>query len=255
MAINIQGKTSYSPAIITDGLVLCLDAASRKSYPGSGTVWRDLAGSNNGTLVNGPTFSNANGGSIVFDGVNNYVGVNNSVGNFETSNFTISFYFRTTEELTPRTFIAKSIGGSPTIGYGWLVNNSTSGGNELGFAVANVNGAWGTNGSYSIRTLGANIRNGIWQMATIVGNRTQTNVSIYINAIVQSLQSYVGAASFSSVGNITNNHILNIGSESDINTSPFPIRANISNILLYNRALTPQEVLQNYNATKGRYNL
>ena len=58
----------YSPRIVTNGLVLCLDAGSRKSYGGTGNVWRDLAGSNNGTLTNGPTFSNANAGSIVFDG-------------------------------------------------------------------------------------------------------------------------------------------------------------------------------------------
>ena len=71
---------NYSPKISTDGLVLCLDAANTKSYPGSGTVWSDLSrGGNNGTLTNGPTFNSGNGGSIVFDGVNDYVdcGVSN----------------------------------------------------------------------------------------------------------------------------------------------------------------------------------
>ena len=67
---------THSPRIITDGLVLCLDAANRQSYPGSGTVWTDLAGSNNGTLTNGPTFSSANGGSIVFDGVDDFIELN-----------------------------------------------------------------------------------------------------------------------------------------------------------------------------------
>ena len=63
----------HSPRVVTDGLVLCLDAASRESYPGSGTVWTDLAGSNNGTLTNGPTFNSANGGSIVFDWSNDHI--------------------------------------------------------------------------------------------------------------------------------------------------------------------------------------
>ena len=64
----------HSPKIITDGLVLALDAGNTKSYPGSGTVWTDLSGNNNtGTLTNGPTFNAANGGSIVFDGTNDYV--------------------------------------------------------------------------------------------------------------------------------------------------------------------------------------
>ena len=58
-----------NPDIVTDGLVLCLDAADKKSYPGSGTTWTDRSGNgNNSTLTNGPTFDSANGGSIVFDG-------------------------------------------------------------------------------------------------------------------------------------------------------------------------------------------
>jgi hypothetical protein len=73
---------NYSPKIITDGLVLYLDAANPKSYVSGSTTWGDLSrGGNNGTLVNGPTFSSANGGSIVFDGVNDYIncGTNSSL--------------------------------------------------------------------------------------------------------------------------------------------------------------------------------
>ena len=63
----------YGPKIVTSGLVLCLDAANKRSYPGTGTTWTDLSGnSNNGTLTNGPTFSAGNQGSIVFDGTNDY---------------------------------------------------------------------------------------------------------------------------------------------------------------------------------------
>ena len=61
------------PNTITDGLVLNLDAGNSKSYPGSGTTWFDKSGfGNNGTLINGPTFNTGNGGSIVFDGVDDY---------------------------------------------------------------------------------------------------------------------------------------------------------------------------------------
>ena len=66
---------NHSPSIVTDGLVLCLDAANQRSYPKSGTTWSDLAGSNNGTLTNGPTFDAGNGGSIVFDGSDDLVNV------------------------------------------------------------------------------------------------------------------------------------------------------------------------------------
>jgi hypothetical protein len=247
---------SGGPYIVRDSsLVLELDAADRNSYPGSGTTWTDLtANNNNGTLTNGPTFSSTNGGSIVFDGVDDYASINNTVGNFGTSDFTINFFFKTTEPTFPSTFIAKSIGDNPTSDYGWLVNNGSNGTN-LGFGIASVNGSWGANGSYSIQTSGANIRNGLWQMATVVGIRTQSNVSIYLNAVTQTLQSYVGAASFATVGNVSNARTLCIASESDVSISPYPIEANISIVQIYNRALSASEILQNYNAQKSRFNL
>ncbi len=85
-------STSYSPKIVTDGLVLALDAANPKSYPRSGTTWSDLSGNNNsGSLISGPTFNGANGGSIVFDGTDDYA----EIPNVATSkNCTISFWFR-----------------------------------------------------------------------------------------------------------------------------------------------------------------
>ena len=63
----------YNPHIVTDGLVLALDAGNTKSYPGSGTTWTDTVGGNTGTLTNGPTYSSGDGGSIVFDGSNDYI--------------------------------------------------------------------------------------------------------------------------------------------------------------------------------------
>ena len=66
---------NYNPKIVTDGLVLCYDAANDRSYPNTGTTWTDLAGSNNGTLTNGPTFDTTNGGSIVFDGTNDRISI------------------------------------------------------------------------------------------------------------------------------------------------------------------------------------
>lgn len=84
------------PKIITDGLVLCLDAAGTKSYPGNGTTWTDLSGNgNNGTLINGPTFSSDNGGSLVFDGSNEWVACSASLSKLNiTTQFTyeVTFY-------------------------------------------------------------------------------------------------------------------------------------------------------------------
>ena len=66
-------SANANPDIVTDNLVLCLDAGDRKSYPGTGTTWTDRSGNANGTLINGPTFNSANSGSIVFDGSNDSV--------------------------------------------------------------------------------------------------------------------------------------------------------------------------------------
>jgi hypothetical protein len=86
----------YGPRVVTDGLVLALDAADTNSYPGSGTTWNDLSGNGNtGTLTNGPTYSSDNGGSIVFDGTNDYVPLVNNLG--DPQQFTIEFWAYPTE--------------------------------------------------------------------------------------------------------------------------------------------------------------
>ena len=69
----------HSPKIVTSGLVLCLDAANKLSYPSTGTSWYDLTSTGYvGTLTNGPTFNGSNGGTIVFDGVDDYVSVSSA---------------------------------------------------------------------------------------------------------------------------------------------------------------------------------
>jgi hypothetical protein len=99
MAVN------YSPKIITDGLVLYLDAANTRSYPGSGTVWSDLSrGGNNGTLRNGPTFNSGNGGSIVFDGVNDYASFPNNT-NLDNQKITMENWVYPTITLSQQGFI------------------------------------------------------------------------------------------------------------------------------------------------------
>ena len=72
-------SNNYGPKIVTDGLVLCLDAADQNSYPGSGNTWYDLSGNgNNGTLVNGVGYNSGNLGSLVFGGVDDYVNCENT---------------------------------------------------------------------------------------------------------------------------------------------------------------------------------
>jgi hypothetical protein len=69
---------SRGPKIVTNGLVLALDAADRNSYVSGSTTWNDLSGYNyNGTLTNSPTFSNTNGGIISFNGTSQYIDCGN----------------------------------------------------------------------------------------------------------------------------------------------------------------------------------
>jgi hypothetical protein len=243
--------TNYNPRTITDGLVLCLDAANRKSYPGSGTTWTDLSGrGNNGTLVNGVGYNSANFGSLSFDGSNDYVNMGNSqAGNFGTSNFSINAFFKFTSTGNNSGIFCKSIGDNPTTSYGWLLN--IPGGTELGFAMATTNGGWGSSGSYSCKSTGSSINDGNWRMVTIVGDRTQTNISMYINGTLQTLQEYAGGLNlFNTVGNVTNTYNLVLGNESD---ASHPFNGNIAQASIYNRALTAVEISQNYNALKSRY--
>jgi hypothetical protein len=85
---------NYTGGLITEGLVLNLDAAKRDSYPGSGTLWKDLSGNgNNGTLTNGPTYTGVSkDASIIFDGVDDYVQIPYNIGNSNVD-YTINISF------------------------------------------------------------------------------------------------------------------------------------------------------------------
>jgi hypothetical protein len=88
--------TQGGPGIVTDGLVLSLDAANKKSYPGSGTAWTDLSGAGkSGTLTNGPVFSSDNVGIIDFDGSNDYIQLqSDGTGTFNNQIFSLGMWFK-----------------------------------------------------------------------------------------------------------------------------------------------------------------
>ena len=84
------------PTVVTNGLVLALDAGDRNSYVSGSTTWFDLTGVNNGTLTNGPTFNTGSGGSIVFDGVDDYVNLGANSSNYSRTSFTIDSWVKFT---------------------------------------------------------------------------------------------------------------------------------------------------------------
>jgi hypothetical protein len=221
-----------SPPIVTDGLVLYLDAANTKSYPTTGTTWNDLSGAiSGGTLINGPTFNSSNGGSIVFDGVDDYASVP------YTTNFDA-----TVNGITLNT---------------WVYNNNSSGGwkaviqrNRNGTQAA-VYGIWrSTSNGWQFRLGGGgvdstiNITNattGIWVNLTLTYNKT--TLIAYING--------VNVGTNTPIGYVNDTQNLLIG---DASVSEY-FKGGIASTQIYNRALSQAEILQNYNATKQRYNL
>ena len=228
--------TNYNPKIITDGLVLALDAGNTKSYPGSGTTWTDLSGQgNNGTLTNGPTFDSGNLGSIVFDGTNDYV----------TTGTTLT----DADELYADTGTAWSTSS-------WFnVDNILS--NDK--AVTGRGGGVGSAAVYVVFVDGARLRvrlrgGTITDISTSIATDTWYNVAVtwdgttangYLNGKFTTTIP-VGTAS-NQINNFT------IGAVNDGSLAEFD--GKISQTLVYNRALTAADIKQNFNATRGRYGI
>lgn len=218
----------YNPKIVTNGLVICLDAANRRSYPGSGTVWRDLAGSNNGTLTNGHTFNSANRGSIVFDGVDDFVQISASF-NITTATFVV--WLRRNGNQNTYDGILFSRGTNIT-GISFYTSN------QLGYTWNNAVNTYTWNSSLIVPDL-------TWCMCAI---------SITSNSATAYLYQSTGLTTATNIVSHTSTILDDIKIGQDDFGSRF-FTGNIAQAQIYNRALTSTEILQNYNATKGRFGL
>ena len=224
----------YGPKIVTNGLVLALDAADKNSYIGSGTSWRDLSGNNyTSTLTNGPTFSNSNGGSILFDGTNDYV---------VSSNFTPNFSTKTLSGWVKLSSVSQQGGGVVTLQstdglvFDSIVYNETGQGwgfGSNGFSRTNWSGVSETSTS-------------VW--VNITATYENSNYRMYRNGILIYTLTSFGALNFNFNSNVQLAY-RHLGGGSAF------LAGNIANTFVYNRALTATEVLQNYNATKTRFGL
>ena len=237
---------SGGPDGISNGLVLALDAANKVSYPGSGTSWYDLSGNiNNGTLTNGPTFSNANVGSITTDGIDDYVNLGNaSTIKMGTGNFTISVWVKIlTQTGSPnyKLIITSKQAPAAAAGYGFAWNNSV---NKFLWSTANGSSSseiFTTNTWASLVNVWANI-------VMIRQNGATNNGHFYINGVYESL------ASSATVLNVDTTTNMTIGNTADF-YSLYWFKGTYGTVQIYNRALTAVEVLQNYNETKSRFGL
>ena len=218
-------STRYNPRIVTDGLVLYLDAANTKSYPGSGTTWTDISGkSNNGTLTNGPTFDSGNNGSFVFDGSNDYVSIPNVAlskncsillwfkGNPTPNNWSDIFTFQTGVDSTASRLEKH---GNVAYQYNWY------------------------RGGFVNATVLFNHTGTKYDFISLVFD--DTNATCYQNAVqtAQTASSDFGSASDIHISKRLNMSALWSG--------------NIAQFSIYNKPLTALEVKQNYDALKWRY--
>ena len=231
---------SYSPKIVTDGLVLYLDAANTRSYPGTGTVWSDLSRSgNNGTLINGPTFNSANGGNIVFDGSNDYISTNTNSSLTQAGNtqFTVDVWVK--KSASNKDMLLGPWDNSNR--KGWFVQWFTDG--NLYFGI--------TNGAFNYNYVSVSWQNQWFNLTGVFDGSLLTNQNIgkiYVNNILQNttnsgnmLTSVPAGLVEVSIGRLTNYSSYATG--------------NITMVKIYNRALSASEISQNYNATKTRFGL
>jgi hypothetical protein len=222
---------NYFGGIVTDGLVLDLDAAKVASYPGTGTTWYDISGNNNnGTLTNGPTFSGiGKQASIVFDGVDDYV----NLGVFQTliNNFTINLWCRITKTTAGNILGFYNI-NPPFNGWGLGFSQNPLDGGKLNF--------WdGT----SWKNSNIDVTDSVLRNITVVINNT-TLLSFYINGVFStSIQG-------DTIPTFTGNKA--IGARND---GLGAMGGSINTITIYNRALSADEVSQNFNALRGRYGI
>jgi hypothetical protein len=216
------------PNLVTNGLVLHLDAANIKSLVSGSSTWYDKSGyGNNGTLTNSPTFSSQNGGSIVFDGTDDY------------ANFTSNIDFADSAAFSVETVISIPTFVQTLSRVHWL---SGSGGNSMMMFRASNFYMWNEAGGINDLQISYTFNiNTIYHV--IVTRSVSNNVSLYVNGVFVNSGSRSGQFKWYTMGRL--------GAGSTTYCSKFTSHFN----RVYNRALTSSEILQNYNATKSRFNL
>ena len=213
----------YNPKIVTDGLVLCLDAANSKSYPGSGTTWTDLSGNgNNGTLVNGPTYNSSNGGNFNFDETNDYVNCGQVLNN---SAYTKIAWFR------------------PETSTNNIISGSSDGQHAFWMSGTNNTLRSGHNNSWQIVEYSPGNMLNQWWCGAVTFN-TSTGWVLYLNGQQVDTDS--------STTTPTGSGLVLIGAYS-LGANLFD--GDIPVVQIYNRALTAEEIQQNFQATRGRYGI
>ena len=222
-------KNGYDD-IVTDGLVLNVDAGWYNSYPGSGTVWTDLSGQgNNGTLFNSPTFSSNGQGSLNFDGTDDYV----LLGSFFTfQTFTIGLWVKPDGS---QTTYADIIDNNHRADQNWVLQQNVGNLNQYEFVVFGSAGQTSLSGLFTLTT-------DEWVYLTFTFDGT--NLRSYRNGI----QFSTGAALGTTINYNAQNFSLGTWGGGGRNWN-----GEYGIVHSYNRALSADEIFQNYNTQKTRF--
>ena len=223
----------YGPRIVTNGLIFSVDAGNNKSYPGTGTTWYDLSGNNNnGTLINGTAFNSSNVGSFYFDNSNDYVSIPyNSI-------------FNTTAGLTIEALVKFSGNSDDFIFEKGNVNTQYSlFSHSTDIVFRTYHSGDGSYHTQNPQKSSVGVTNGQWHH--IVGSWDGSVKRIYVDGVLRNSVSKGNAL----VTQTTGSAIGRFGGTS----SGYFFGGNIAKVSIYSKGLSASEVLQNYNALKGRF--
>jgi hypothetical protein len=212
----------YNNVIVSDGLVLYIDAVNTRSYSGSGTSSSSLVGGIGATLVNGVGFTSSNNGAFTFDGSNDYINFGNSSA-VQQSSGTLSAWAK-----------ASSPGG----GYRGIIAKQGAYGLFYTDSVL-VAYDWAADAP---RSTGVNIADNTWKNVVLT----------YQSGVSNGTRIYINGVSVLTTTITVLNQTGNLFGGAEANAGQYAA-CQISSFNMYNRALTAQEIFQNYHATKGRY--
>mgnify|MGYP003659805547 CR=1 FL=1 len=220
-------SVSGGPSIVTSGLVLDLDAANPKSYPGSGTTWNDLSGNRNTGTLGSQTYNSANG-TLTFSGTQRAD---------TTTTFTI----------TEGTFLAWIKRNGAQTDYTGILFSRAGAATGMDFTTShNLGYHWNDTFSTYAWISGLIIPDSVWCMVAITVNSTTGTAYLCQSSGITTAVNTVAHSSVS---------VFKLTVGQDTASSSRCFIGDIGPVMFYNRALTANEITQNFNAHRGRYGL
>jgi hypothetical protein len=242
---------SHSPRIVTDGLVFCVDAANPRSYPSTNNEWNDLTPNGyNGQLINGASYSQEGNGSMLFDGSNDYISGVANLGNVSldvSDKFTVSFWMNSISRGRGAGIINISNSSNDTTCVIWLRPETD------GYIGCYARQTDNTN-LYISEGGDGSLPNNEWRYCTFVKNgNAASNLDWYFNNAEELGYRYRFYGTLTTIREPDGNVFFGWSREiAGGNTNQY-YNGYLSNLSIYNRALTTEEIKSNYNATKWRF--